>query len=445
MINKKKNTMILRQAIFLLLALVCTGFSWALPTGQPSLAPDSIRFPLYLASDSNGYVQVKYRRFGSPALTLTTSLFDKSSPVLGDEVTELRFHDLQLNQVEICQTGRLFYYLGSTTSSQKHVFVGCISDELNQNPQAIEGFQLTGLTSGTTYDVKKLYRVTASDPWVFETGNISHDAAGVIFETVSGEFKLLVHDRAVIFNTATFVKRGFMEVFDWAGNNGELDCYACPEPDEQPQLLPYDGPVALPQPENTDTPGDEIDPNPDMDTNTDIDTDTEANPTEETTPPQDSPDEIPQRPKTGAGPESQSDGFCDVSVMAGGDSHNCNVNTNIVEVNVTNNVTNIYSETGDAKSPEPDIPSETFKVAEPDISATPVNGGYELSGTSLGGCQLGAGDFIGNPGGVWQIQLLGMLILFLARFAKAEACAVRGYNPDWMIIELFWGVKKRKT
>lgn len=385
--------------------------------------------PLYLIRDTNWYHQVKYRRFTLPSLSLTVSHFDKASPVLGDQVAELKFHDLQMNQVEICQNGRLFYYLGAPSSLKKHVFVGCFSGESSQSPQVIEGFQLTGLTSATTYDVKKLYRVTSGDPWVFETGNITHDAAGVIFETVSGEFKLLVHDKSMIFNTATLVKRGFMDVFDWGADDLELDCDSCPDFEEGPQISPYDGPIILPQPENTDSPSDEADsePNPDTETNPDIET--ESNPPEEATPPQDNPEEFfPKEPSVENGQTGSGDGFCDVNVIAGHNSHNCNVNTNIVEVNVSNNVTNIYSETADPKTPEPqipsdaeDIPSETFKAAEPDISLTPLNGDYELSGTSLGGCQLGTDNLNSVRPQSWWIQLFGILILFLARLKGEQS------------------------
>lgn len=384
------------KVLFWILSLLCLiQTTHAQPIGAISASAGGTVFnALYLSRNTQGDLQVRHHPLTGPTRSLTTSAFDKFSPVFGNMVSELRFHNLTQNLVEICQDGRLFYYLGQPAPGGiKHVFAGCLSDFSNPPYTIIEGFQLTGLTPATTFDVQKLYAISATEPQTYSSNNLVHDAAGVIFETTDGEFKLLLHDTAVIFNTTTTVNRGFIEFFSESEIDASLDCPLCPDDLGFPDVI--------------------------TESNTTPDHDLVA-PLDPSTP---NPSTIPTNtpPKNNGAPPSTSSGYtCDVQVIAGESSHNCNINSSITDINVEVNITtpssapqNIPVETSATDTIEiaPELSAEAALV--PDLPAPISPGGYEMSGSAFGGCQLDASAQT-HPGSS-AVLILAILILCGAR------------------------------
>lgn len=398
--------------------------SWAAP--RPAIAiSSSWQRGLYAAYDRNsGYDQIFY----APGLgagsrrQLTDSAFDKATPQWGPRGVTYYFYDRVANEILACDGGDLFYYLGENPDWE--LYLGCFESNDDDASSVITDYPLTGFASAPDLDVASYAVASAETLTYFDA--FEHGAYPVIVADADGEFTLLLHDDQahlgstdyddgfVIYDAVTVDTQESGVVVSTGSGETEWDgTITCPDC----VVVVDDDPV-----------GSEEEEEPSDTSVTDNDL-SEESPSDASGVDEDS-GTIGDANQSGADSESDSENvtsaaadFCSCQRPSRGGADASSIGNVSVTIAVDASVTDVSGDvvaTASSQSNDSDVvsvPDDQGATISPDasVAADPgASGGFELSGTSIGGCSLDA-DVGSSVSSFWVIGLFVLPLLFARR------------------------------
>lgn len=398
--------------------------SWAAPRSAIAIN-SSWQRGLYVAYDrDSGYDQIFYASalgVGS-RIRLTDSAFDKAAPQWGPRGVTYYFYDRVANEILTCDGGDLFYYLGENPDWELNL--GCFNSSDGGATPAIADYPLTGFATAPDLDVAS-YAVASAEALTY-FDSFEHGAYPVIVTDADGGFTLLLHDDEahlgstdyddgfVIYDDVIVDTQESGVVISTGSGETEWDgTITCPDC----VVVVDDEPVASEEEtgnleESSDTSA------TDNDLSEENSSDAFGGDTTD--------DEDLSDSGAASGSENVASTATD-SCSCQQSSRGCDGVTSSVNVSVTVSVdASVTGASGDvtatasSQADDADVvsmPDDESAAISPDasVAAEPgVSGGFELSGTSIGGCSLDAN--VGAPvSSFWFAGLFVLSLLFVRR------------------------------